>query len=240
MHINEYLLKSVLGTLQELPHLILTTFLQGQYCYYSQVRGEEIGPGRLSDLPADTQIFSSLSPACTPSCPPARPWSKCRLLCRLDVWAGERVWECRGWGGRGHRCSRQDVSISALFTWCGSRCPCPLPQPRVPFSTLVSWWHPSPQRLSVGITSPYRRPWLLWLRQLQHLPSLVLSSLGVRVYPSHLCHPGAWDGPGQDINSHDNSCPLVGTGPMAKHARGWSPHDLTESCLSIHARWEGS
>ena len=76
-HNSEYLLNSVLSTLQELPHLILTIFLQGQYCYYLQVRGEETGSERLSDLPVVTQVFSSLSPACTLHLqgPPARSYA---------------------------------------------------------------------------------------------------------------------------------------------------------------------
>lgn len=46
----------------------------------------------------------------------------------------------------------------------------------------------------------------------------------------------SWDRPDQDINSKDDNCHLVGTGPVAKHARGRCPHDLTESCSSIHSR----
>lgn len=63
----------------------------------------------------------------------------------------------------------------------------------------------------MGVTFSPRRPWLLWLGQLQHWPSLALSSVGVRVCPSCLCHSGVWDRSDQDINSNDNSCHSVGT-----------------------------
>lgn len=63
----------------------------------------------------------------------------------------------------------------------------------------------------MGVTFSPRRPWLLWLGQLQHRPSLALSSVGVRVCPSYLCHSGVWNRSDRDVNSNDNSCHSVGT-----------------------------